>query len=209
MARRTGRPSLRTLRESARGCRACPLWRDATQTVFGAGPARSRVILVGEQPGDQEDRIGLPFVGPAGRLLDKALQQAGIERSGVYVTNAVKHFKFLLRGKRRLHKKPGDLEIAACHRWLEQELASIRPRLIVAMGATAARSVFGRTMGIEVNRGRIMPADSHSHRADVLITVHPSYLLRVPDRDRAEAFRRFVGDLRRARPYLAAVPTAS
>jgi DNA polymerase len=203
MARLSRRPALRSLREAARGCRACPLWKNATQTVFGAGPARAKVVLVGEQPGDQEDRIGLPFVGPAGRMLDKALQQAGVERSELYVTNAVKHFKFLLRGKRRMHQKPTDLEIAACHRWLEKELASIRPHLIVAMGATAARSVFGRTMRIEANRGHIMPPDSHSHAADVLITVHPSWLLRVPEADKADAFRGFVRDLRRVRRYVA------
>lgn len=207
MARVSRRPALKSLREAARGCRACPLWKNATQTVFGAGPARARIVLVGEQPGDQEDRIGLPFIGPAGRMLDKALQQAGIERSNLYVTNAVKHFKFLLRGKRRMHQKPTDAEIAACHRWLENEIASIRPQLIVAMGATAARSVFGRTMRVEANRGRIMPPDSHPHAADVLITVHPSYLLRVPDPDRADAFRRFVRDLRRVRAYLAKPPT--
>jgi uracil-DNA glycosylase family protein len=190
--------SLAVIRRRARRCRDCPLWKDATQTVFGEGNERARVMFVGEQPGDREDLAGRPFVGPAGHILDRALHELGVERSSIYVTNAVKHFKFLLRGKRRLHKKPGDVEIAACHQWLERELEIVQPRLIVALGATAARAVFGRTTPIEKNRQRIL-----KHAAiDVLVTVHPSYLLRVPPEDRSAAYAGFVADLRHALPYL-------
>jgi len=177
---------------------------NATQTVFGAGSQRARVVLVGEQPGDQEDRAGEPFVGPAGKLLDRALTDAAVDRKATYVTNAVKHFKFELRGKRRIHKKPNELEISACHQWLERELALIRPALIVALGATAARAIFGRTTAIEKNRGHVITAEqaSLSHDADVLVTVHPSFLLRVPDEDRAAAYERFVADLKLIRPYV-------
>jgi uracil-DNA glycosylase family protein len=160
-------------------------------------------MFVGEQPGDQEDRAGEPFVGPAGKLLDRALGEAAIDRKTTYVTNAVKHFKWEPRGKRRIHKKPNELEIKACHQWLEREVALIRPALIVALGATAARAVFGRATAIEKNRGRIIggaqaktPLD-----ADLLVTVHPSFLLRVPDEDREEAYERFVADLKLIRPY--------
>ncbi|HEY0844287.1 MAG TPA: UdgX family uracil-DNA binding protein [Noviherbaspirillum sp.] len=184
--------SLEEVRRAAQGCQACPLWTNATQTVFGEGPVPARVMLVGEQPGDQEDRKGHPFVGPAGQLLDRALAEAGLDRGQVYVTNAVKHFKWEPRGKRRLHKKPVDAEIAACHPWLERELALVRPSLVVAMGATAARALLERATPIEANRGRIMPF--HEDR-QILITVHPSYLLRVPDAFRAEAYARFVRDL--------------
>lgn len=196
--------SLRALRDSALGCRNCPLWKHATQTVFGEGPSDARVVLVGEQPGDQEDLSGHPFVGPAGRLLDRALAQVGIERARTYVTNAVKHFKFEPRGKRRLHKKPIELEIAACHPWLERELQLLEPALIVVMGATAARSVFGRATPIEKNRGRVLTPAMHGTRwpTDILVTVHPSFLLRVPDVDRDAAFAKFVADLELARSYL-------
>jgi len=196
--------SLPAVREQAAHCRACPLWKDATQTVFGMGSQRARVLLVGEQPGDQEDRAGEPFVGPAGKLLDRALTDAAVDRKATYVTNAVKHFKFELRGKRRIHKKPNELEISACHQWLERELALIRPALIVALGATAARAIFGRTTAIEKNRGHVITAEqaSLSHDADVLVTVHPSFLLRVPDEDRAAAYERFVADLKLIRPYV-------
>lgn len=156
-------------------------------------------MLVGEQPGDQEDLQGRPFVGPAGRLLDKALTETGIERSSLYVTNAVKHFKFLMRGKRRLHKTPGQLEIAACHQWLASEIASLQPGLIVAMGATAAHAVLGRATAIEANRGRVVKSEGG---ADIVVTVHPSYLLRIRPPDRDLAYRRFVADLRLMRPYL-------
>jgi uracil-DNA glycosylase family protein len=190
--------SLKELREAAKDCKACPLWTNATQTVFGEGPAHARIMLVGEQPGDQEDRIGRPFVGPAGQLLDRALADAGIDRSEVYVTNAVKHFKYEPRGKRRLHKKPADAEIAACHQWLERELELVSPALVVAMGATAARALLGRPTPIEINRGKLMPFTAGMQ---LLITVHPSYLLRVPDEARADAYDRFVQDLRLAGPF--------
>ena len=191
------------LRASARDCRACPLWRHATQTVFGEGPSNARIVLVGEQPGDQEDLQGRPFVGPAGRLLDRAMAQAGLDRSTSYVTNSVKHFKFEPRGKRQLHKKPVEVEIAACHQWLERELAVIEPELIVALGATAARAIFGRATQIEKNRGRILEPAQHGSPwpAAILVTVHPSFLLRMPEEDREAGFERFVTDLALARPY--------
>ena len=192
--------SLATIRAAAARCRDCPLWKNATQTVFGEGDDTARVMLVGEQPGDQEDRSGKPFVGPAGRLLDKALAAAGIARESVYVTNAVKHFKFEPRGKRRIHKKPNEAEIAACHQWYERELAALRPALIVALGATAARAVFGRATAIEKNRGRIMEGQLD---AAVLVTVHPSFLLRVPDENKVGAYDRFVADLKLATKYVA------
>jgi len=159
-------------------------------------------VLVGEQPGDQEDRAGEPFVGPAGKLLDRALTDAAIDRKATYVTNAVKHFKFELRGKRRIHKKPNELEISACHQWLERELELIRPALIVALGATAARAIFGRATAIEKNRGHVIPGERAQapYEADLLVTVHPSFLLRVPDEDRDEAYQRFVADLKLIRP---------
>jgi uracil-DNA glycosylase len=195
--------SLAEVAEQAAHCRDCPLWKNATQTVFGAGRQSARIMFVGEQPGDQEDRAGEPFVGPAGKILDRALGEAAIDRKTTYVTNAVKHFKWEPRGKRRIHKKPNELEIKACHQWLEREVALIRPALIVALGATAARAVFGRATAIEKNRGRIIggaqaktPLD-----ADLLVTVHPSFLLRVPDEDREEAYERFVADLKLIRPY--------
>jgi uracil-DNA glycosylase family protein len=195
--------SLAETREQAAHCRACPLWKNATQTVFGAGPQRARVVLVGEQPGDQEDRSGEPFVGPAGKLLDRALTDAAIDRKATYVTNAVKHFKFELRGKRRIHKKPNELEISTCHQWLERELELIHPVLIVALGATAARAVFGRATAVEKNRGHIIrgPSAQVPCEADLLVTVHPSFLLRVPDADRDQAYERFVADLKLIRPY--------
>ena len=198
--------SLASLRATAAHCRDCPLWKNATQTVFGAGKASARIVLVGEQPGNQEDLTGKPFVGPAGQLLDRALDAAGVDRKVTYVTNAVKHFKFELRGKRRLHKKPNELEIAACHQWLEREVQAIDPALIVALGATAARAVFGRTTGIDKNRGRILNLQDAgtrglAHKADVLVTIHPSFLLRMPPEDKDAAFERFVADLRLARDY--------
>ncbi len=184
--------ALDDVRAAARGCKACPLWENGTQTVFGEGPARARIMLVGEQPGDQEDRTGHPFVGPAGQLLDRALAGAGIDRSQVYVTNAVKHFKWEPRGKRRLHKKPGDTEIIACHQWLERELELVSPKLVVAMGATAARALLGRATPVQANRGKRLPWYGGMQ---ILITVHPSYLLRVPSELRAEAYAHFVRDL--------------
>ena len=185
--------TLAALRELAADCHACPLWKDATQTVFGEGPQRARIMLVGEQPGDKEDLAGKPFVGPAGQMLDRALKEAGIDRSKVYVTNAVKHFKFVPRGKIRLHQKPNAPEITACRSWYERELAVIKPELVVAMGATAAQSVFGKATPINRNRGRLIDlADG----AKALVTVHPSYLLRLPDADaKAREYQRFVDDL--------------
>jgi uracil-DNA glycosylase len=193
--------ALQRLRIEALACRACPLWQGATQTVFGQGPAPASLMLVGEQPGDKEDLAGLPFVGPAGQVLDQALDQAGIDRQTVYVTNAVKHFKFLQRGKLRLHQKPVTPEIRACRPWFERELVLVKPALVVAMGATAAQAVFGKAMPIGRNRGRVMPSFGGTN---ALITVHPSYLLRIPEPDRkAEEYRRFVDDLRLARSTVA------
>jgi DNA polymerase len=190
---------LESLRATAMGCRACPLWAPATQTVFGEGSGKARIVLVGEQPGDVEDIKGRPFVGPAGHLLDRALEEAGLDRSEAYVTNAVKHFKFVPRGKRRIHQKPNSMEIRACNQWLEQELALIDPALVVAMGATAVQGVFGKAMPIGKNRGQVL---EHEGRK-VIVTVHPSYLLRVPDREaRHREYAAFVEDLRLARANL-------
>jgi uracil-DNA glycosylase family protein len=192
--------SLKTLREEATACRACPLWKNATQTVFGEGPPDAQLMLVGEQPGDKEDLAGKPFVGPAGLMLDRALEEAGIDRKKVYITNAVKHFKFVPRGKIRLHQKPTTPEIRACRQWYERELAAIRPDLVVAMGATAAQSVLGKITPINKNRGR--PIDGPD-RIKVLVTVHPSYLLRLPDADaKAREYQRFVDDLKNAAELL-------
>ena len=185
---------IETLREEAADCRACPLYKDATQTVFGEGPQTARIMLVGEQPGDKEDLAGKPFVGPAGQMLDRALEEAGIDRRTVYVTNAVKHFKFVPRGKIRLHQKPNTPEIKACRQWYERELAAIKPDLVVAMGATAAQSVFGKITPINKNRGRLIDLDDGTR---ALVTVHPSYLLRLPDADaKAREYQRFVQDLK-------------
>jgi uracil-DNA glycosylase len=189
----TPRPAatLAELRERARHCRDCPLWQHATQTVFGEGDAHAGVMLVGEQPGDREDLAGHPFVGPAGALLDRALAQAGIERDHVYVTNAVKHFKFELRGKRRMHKTPAQKEMAACRQWLEEELRLIRPTFVVALGATAAQVLLGARTPIAANRGQWFDAGGRR----IFLTVHPSYLLRIPDTERAAAFAQFVREL--------------
>ncbi len=191
---------LETLREEAAGCRACPLWKDATQTVFGEGPPHTPIMLVGEQPGDKEDLAGKPFVGPAGQMLDRALVEAGIDRKLVYVTNAVKHFKFVPRGKIRLHQKPTTPEIKACRPWYERERAAIKPMLVVAMGATAAQSVFGKLTPINKNRGHLIDLDD---KTKALVTVHPSYLLRLPDADaKAREYERFVSDLKLAAAFL-------
>ena len=184
---------LDALRAQARDCRACTLWRHATQTVFGEGNARAPIMLVGEQPGDIEDQKGRPFVGPAGAVLDKALADAALARESVYVTNAVRHFKWEPRGKRRLHKTPAQQEIEACRQWLERELELIKPSLIVAMGTTAARAVLGRAVTLTRMRGRIMPRDN---APAVLLTVHPSYILRVPPQSRDQAYEDLVHDLR-------------
>ena len=175
------------------GCRRCDLWRHATQGVPGMGPAHARLMLVGEQPGDQEDLAGEPFVGPAGMVLDRALTEAGVPRAETFVTNAVRHFKHELRGKRRLHKTPDGGEVAACRWWLDEERRLVRPRLILVMGGTAALSVFGKAMPIGKNRGQIFQLDD---QAQAMITVHPSYLLRIPDKAaKAEGFAKFVDDL--------------
>ena len=196
----TAPPSLKTLREEAAHCRACHLWKDATQTVFGEGPQHAQVMLVGEQPGDKEDIAGKPFVGPAGQILDRALEEAGIDRKKVYVTNAVKHFKFVPRGKIRLHQKPNTSEIKACRQWYERELASIKPALVVAMGATATQSVFGKITPINKNRGHLIDLDDG---IKAVVTVHPSYLLRLPDAEaKAREYARFVDDFRIAADFL-------
>ena len=166
------------LARAAHDCRACPLWEPATQTVFGDGTSTARIVVVGEQPGDQEDLAGKPFVGPAGQLFNRALAEAGIDRKTMYVTNAVKHFKFIVRGKRRMHQSPKVTEIRACHPWLEAEVARIKPALIIAMGASAAQSVSGRTMPVEKSRRQFFEQVVGGHRTRVVVTVHPSYLLR-------------------------------
>lgn len=191
--------ALRELREAAAVCTACPLWRDATQTVFGEGDVASRCVLIGEQPGDFEDRVGRPFVGPAGRLLDRALAAAGLSRELVYLTNAVKHFKWMPRGKRRMHKTPAQREIDACSRWLDGELAALAPKLIVCLGATAARSVLGPAARVGALRGRVT---QRAGGAPVLVAVHPSYVLRLRGADRAAGFADLVRDLAEAARYL-------
>jgi len=180
---------LGALRTAAASCRGCELYSDATQAVFGDGPARAKAVFVGEQPGDAEDTAGEPFVGPAGRLLDKALADSGINRKDVYVTNAVKHFKFTrsARGKARLHKKPSRTEVVACRPWLEAELDAVRPGLVVLLGATAAQSVFGSSFRITQHRGEVLtvPDDVDGREPNAVVTVHPSSVLRSPDRDTA------------------------
>lgn len=203
------RPSLTltSVMKDARHCERCPLYRMATQTVFGEGPVDAPVMLIGEQPGDQEDLQGRPFVGPAGKLLDRALAEAGIDRSRVYVTNAVKHFKFEPRGKKRLHKKPNAGEIEACKWWLDQELDLIRPELTVALGATAARALTGRNVTIGRERGRVL-----SLQPDLpgMVTVHPSSLLRAPDPEsRKREYARFVADLKAIERQVPAVRLGS
>jgi uracil-DNA glycosylase len=185
--------TLSALREAAAACRGCHLWQVGTQTVFGEGAADAEAMFVGEQPGDQEDRAGRPFVGPAGRLLDDALEAAGIDRSSTYVTNAVKHFKWQARGKRRIHQKPNWTEITACRPWLEAEIAVVQPRALVLLGATAAQSLFGRQFRVTQNRGKLL--DSELAEA-VTATVHPSSILRGEPEGRERNFAAFVDDLR-------------
>lgn len=187
--------TLAQLRSEAGTCRRCSLYKNATQTVFGEGASRAAIVFVGEQPGDQEDLQGRPFVGPAGRLFDQALAEAGIAREATYVTNAVKHFKYEERGKKRLHKRPDRGEIEACRWWLNAEIRLIRPKLIVALGATAARALLGRTVTVSKLRGETIEVLGH----EGLVTVHPSYLLRIPDEAARRAqYRDFIADLRRA-----------
>jgi len=186
--------SLTALAQAEAHCTRCPLYKDATQVVPGEGSPRARVMMVGEQPGDKEDLAGRPFVGPAGRMLDRAIAEAGLDRRKIFVTNAVKHFKFEQRGKRRLHKKPNAYEIDRCHWWQEQELRIIKPELVVALGATAVRSLTGKPLAIAKLRGRATPlADG----TPLIATIHPSYLLRIQDDDdKAAEYGRFVQDLR-------------
>ena len=186
------RPTLKKLREAAAGCKACPLWKTGTQTVFGEGTTDAELVFVGEQPGDEEDKTGRPFVGPAGRLLDQALDEAGIDRKLAYVTNVVKHFKWQPRGKRRIHQKPNAAEIAACRPWLDAELALLKPKVLVCLGATAAQALLGRQFRVSKDRG--VPVESELAPV-VMATVHPSAILRSDDRERELAL--FVEDLRR------------
>jgi DNA polymerase len=188
------RPTLERTRDASKDCQACDLWKRGTQTVFGEGASAAQLMLVGEQPGNDEDLSGHPFVGPAGRLLDRALADAGIDRAAVYVTNVVKHFKWEPRGKRRIHKKPSAREIAACRPWLDTEIALVRPRAIVCLGATAAQALIGRQFRVTAHRGAFVPS---SLAPLVLATVHPSSILRAPDEEtRHLEMQRFTDDLR-------------
>jgi DNA polymerase len=192
--------SLKALREAEAGCTRCPLYKNATQVVPGEGPTHARIMMVGEQPGDKEDLAGKPFVGPAGRMLDQAIVDAGIDRKAVFVTNAVKHFKFEPRGKRRLHKKPNAHEIDRCHWWLDIEKALVKPQIVVALGATALRSIAGKPLSISKVRGRFLPMRTGGR---FIATIHPSYLLRIRDEaDKREQFEMFVEDLALCREAL-------
>ena len=209
MKKRTSRvaalpmPDKRTipvLRAAAAGCKACDLWKLGTQTVFGEGPQTARIIMVGEQPGDKEDIAGRPFVGPAGAVLDKALTAAGIERQDVYVTNIVKHFKWELRGKRRIHKKPNISEISACRPWLEAEIKAVKPQIVVLLGATAAQGILGRDFRVTQHRGEWL---SSAIAPNVMATVHPSSILRAPDEDARHAeMNKFIADLKQVAALL-------
>ena len=200
------RPTLQAVREASSGCRACPLWANATQTVFGEGAAGSVVMLVGEQPGDREDVEGRPFVGPAGKLLDRALEEAGIDRSKVYVTNVVKHFKWTPapRGKRRIHKKPNAEEIGACRPWLQTEIELVKPKVVVCLGATAAQALLGRQFKVTTQRGRFQQDTGLA--PSVTATVHPSSILRAPDDEtRQREMEAFVADLSKVASRLATI----
>ena len=189
------RPTLSSTKNAASGCRACDLWKKGTQTVFGEGSRRASVMFIGEQPGNEEDLTGKPFVGPAGRLFDNALEAAGIDRKQTYVTNVVKHFKWEPRGKRRIHKKPNSMEIAACRPWLETELALVKPDVIVALGATAAQALLGPQFRVTKQRGEFLPSTLAPY---VMATVHPSSILRAPDDEtRQLELRRFIDDLKK------------
>src|SRR6185369_8737490 len=189
------------VREAATACQACDLWRTGTQTVFGEGDEQAEVMLIGEQPGDQEDRVGRPFVGPAGQLLDRALVEAGIDRDRTYVTNVVKHFKWVAKGKRRIHQKPDAREITACRPWLEAEISLIKPRVIVCLGATAAQTLLGKDFRVTRQRGEFVESP---FAPSVIATVHPSSILRIPDEAaRSAAMQRFIEDLKRVTTHLA------
>jgi len=189
------RPTLSSVKTAATGCRACDLWKKGTQTVFGEGSRRANVLFVGEQPGNEEDLKGKPFVGPAGRLFDNAMEAAGIDRKQTYVTNVVKHFKWEPRGKRRIHKKPNSTEIAACRPWLETEIALVKPQVIVALGATAAQALLGPQFRVTKQRGEFIPSTLAPY---VMATVHPSSILRAPDDEtRQLELRRFIDDLKK------------
>ena len=186
--------SLERLREAAKGCRACDRWERGTQTVFGEGLRSARLMLVGEQPGDKEDLVGEPFVGPAGEMLDRALDEAGIDRRAAYVTNVVQHFKWLPRGKRRIHQKPNKAEISACRPWLEAELASVTPKAIICLGATAAQALISSSFRVTRDHGELLPS---AFGPPIAATIHPSAILRAPDGEaRREAYAGFVADLR-------------
>src|SRR5207253_4174644 len=188
------RKSLKAFREAAADCKGCDLWERGTQTVFGEGARRAEVVFVGEQPGNEEDLSGKPFVGPAGRLLDDALVEAGIDRSQTYVTNVVKHFKWEPRGKRRIHKKPNAREISACRPWLEAEISLVKPKVIVCLGATAAQALLGRQFRVSKQRGQFIESTLAPY---IVATVHPSSILRAPDETRRDAQRRFIDDLKK------------
>lgn len=193
-------PTLQKLEKAAKSCTACDLFLNATQTVFGAGAAHAKVIFVGEQPGDQEDIQGKPFVGPAGKLLDSALAEAGIDRNEIYITNAVKHFKWKPRGKRRIHKKPNAAEIAACRPWLEAEIQVLKPQVVVCLGATAAQSLLGREFRVTQHRGELLESAFATH---VMATIHPSAILRAPDeKTRNEQKESFITDLKKVAKLL-------
>jgi uracil-DNA glycosylase len=197
------RRDLESLRRAAAGCKGCALWREATQTVFGEGPADAPIMLLGEQPGDQEDRQGRPFVGPAGRLLDRALESAKISRDQVYATNSVKHFKWEARGERRIHKTPGQIEIVACQPWFAAELEALGPQILVLLGAVAAKSVFGGCFRVTRERGGVIESPAG---VPALATAHPSSVLRARDADRERAMEELVRDLRVVQEWVAARP---
>ena len=193
------RPTLSSLKAAAADCQACDLWKRGTQTVFGDGSRRANVLFIGEQPGNEEDLTGKPFVGPAGKLFDNALEEAGIDRKQTYVTNVVKHFKWEPRGKRRIHKKPNAVEIAACRPWLEAEIALVKPEVIVALGATAAQALLGPKFRVTKQRGQFIESTLAPY---VMATVHPSSILRAPDETRHLEYRRFVDDLKKVAPII-------
>lgn len=197
-------PTMTSLRTAAKQCRGCELWKPATQVVFSAGKTRAPLVLVGEQPGDVEDKQGVPFVGPAGRLLQDALDEAGIDRSNIYLTNAVKHFRYKSMGKRRMHEKPGDIHVKACRPWLVAELRVVKPEVVVILGATAAGSLLGKDFRVTQHRGEVIEADTDAGRLRFVPTVHPSSVLRAPSGARPEAWAALIADLRVAAGLLQA-----